>query len=187
MIDFVQQGEFFPSAEAVADRAGVGLRSVFRHFKDMEGLYREIGEASIRLTAPHLAKPFTKTQWRDQLDEFIERKAAFFEDVMMYYIAGNLHRYDSAYARMIQESTVTTERKSLRRILPEEVRKDRDLFEALDLLLSFDSWIRLRKSQNLTVRRSIDVLKKSLATLLPRKATRSRPASKSASAATKKS
>ena len=42
MIDLVEAGAITPSAEEVAARAEVGLRSVFRHFRDMESLYREI-------------------------------------------------------------------------------------------------------------------------------------------------
>ena len=40
--DLIRGGIVAPTAEQVAARAGVGLRSVFRHFADMETLYREI-------------------------------------------------------------------------------------------------------------------------------------------------
>ncbi|MEO8374286.1 MAG: hypothetical protein ABI471_03615, partial [Sphingomonas bacterium] len=36
MLAIVAEGQITPSAEQVALRAEVGLRSVFRHFKDME-------------------------------------------------------------------------------------------------------------------------------------------------------
>jgi AcrR family transcriptional regulator len=44
MIDLVRSGEMSPSAAQVAERAGVGLRTVFRHFDEMEVLYREMAE-----------------------------------------------------------------------------------------------------------------------------------------------
>lgn len=40
MVDLIQAGEVQPSAEAVAVRAGVGVRTVFRLFNDVEGLHR---------------------------------------------------------------------------------------------------------------------------------------------------
>jgi AcrR family transcriptional regulator len=39
MIALVGEGHMSPSAEQVATRAGVGLRTVFRHFADMDSLY----------------------------------------------------------------------------------------------------------------------------------------------------
>ena len=38
----VYEGHLTPTAEQVAQRAEVGLRTVFRHFDDMDSLYREI-------------------------------------------------------------------------------------------------------------------------------------------------
>ena len=42
MLELIEAGAISPSAEDVAARARVGLRSVFRHFKDMESLRREM-------------------------------------------------------------------------------------------------------------------------------------------------
>src|SRR5215470_9153290 len=42
MLDLAREGELTPSAETVAERAGVGRRTVFRLFSDMESLYREM-------------------------------------------------------------------------------------------------------------------------------------------------
>ncbi|PNB35794.1 TetR family transcriptional regulator, partial [Pseudomonas sp. FW305-130] len=36
MLDLVGKGDIAPSAARVAETAGVGLRSVFRHFADMD-------------------------------------------------------------------------------------------------------------------------------------------------------
>ena len=42
MLEIIHAGEIAPSAELVAQRADVGLRTVFRHFQDMDSLYREM-------------------------------------------------------------------------------------------------------------------------------------------------
>lgn len=44
LLDLVEGGTISPSAAEVAEAAGVGLRSVFRHFDDMESLYREMSD-----------------------------------------------------------------------------------------------------------------------------------------------
>ena len=36
MLELIRQGNLVPTAQQVADHASVGIRSVFRHFEDME-------------------------------------------------------------------------------------------------------------------------------------------------------
>ena len=45
MLELVRAGAISPNAEEVAERAGVGLRTVFRRFDDMDSLYREMAKA----------------------------------------------------------------------------------------------------------------------------------------------
>src|SRR5580700_11822201 len=42
MLELVADGNLEPSADQIADIAKVGRRSVFRHFSDMDTLYREM-------------------------------------------------------------------------------------------------------------------------------------------------
>ncbi|MBU6156953.1 MAG: TetR/AcrR family transcriptional regulator, partial [Alphaproteobacteria bacterium] len=58
MIALVREGEMSPSAAQVAERASVGLRTVFRHFDEMEILYREIAEVTRARILPALQKPY---------------------------------------------------------------------------------------------------------------------------------
>ena len=158
MMDLVREGDYAPGAEAVADRAGVGLRSVFRHFNDMESLYREISETINREVRPLIEEPFASREWRKQLAELISRKIQLFEKMMMFYVAGKVHRQDSVFIRADHQHSLAVERKALRAVLPEEWRQRREIFEALDLVLSFDSWVRLRQDQKLSVRRGREVV-----------------------------
>ncbi|MBV5268573.1 MAG: TetR/AcrR family transcriptional regulator, partial [Burkholderiaceae bacterium] len=43
LTSLVYEGYLSPTAEQVAQRADVGLRTVFRHFDDLNSLYSEIG------------------------------------------------------------------------------------------------------------------------------------------------
>ena len=42
IVSLVEEGNLVPTAQQVARRAGVGLRTVFRHFDDMEALFAEM-------------------------------------------------------------------------------------------------------------------------------------------------
>ena len=44
LLDLVREGDISPTMQAIADRAGVSVRSIYQHFTDTEGLYREVGE-----------------------------------------------------------------------------------------------------------------------------------------------
>ena len=50
-----QGGAGLPPAELVADRAGVGLRTVFRLFEDMDGVYRAMQAMIIAEAEPLMA------------------------------------------------------------------------------------------------------------------------------------
>ena len=42
MFDLVRQGQLDPSAAQIAEAANVSLRTVFRHFEEVDGLYQEM-------------------------------------------------------------------------------------------------------------------------------------------------
>ena len=42
MMNLIEGGDLMPSAARVAEEAGVGLRTVFRHFDDMDSLYNVV-------------------------------------------------------------------------------------------------------------------------------------------------
>jgi AcrR family transcriptional regulator len=166
MLDLVGEGDVSPSAEAVAARAKVGLRTVFRHFDNMESLYRQIDAVIAAEVQPIADAPYESFDWRGQMGELIERRARIFERIMPYKIAGEVHRHQSAFLDAQQTSLVRELRGTVMHILPERVRKDRDLVECIDLALSFESWRRLRKDQGLSAPRAKQAMVRFVAALL---------------------
>ena len=74
MLELARQTGSAPSAEQVAQRAGVGLRTVFRHFQDMESLYSEmVGPIEVELRA-WAQRPFKGETWRERVMELIVRR-----------------------------------------------------------------------------------------------------------------
>ncbi len=148
----VEAGSVSPSAEEVAKEAGVGLRTVFRHFADMESLYAEVSERMTAEIRPIIEKPFAATDWRGRLDELIDRRAHVFERLLLFKIAGDAHRHGSTFLTSEHKALVKMQREALRAALTPAQCENRALFEALDLLLSFDSWRRLRADQGVSPR-----------------------------------
>lgn len=158
MLELIQQGEVSPGAEPVAARAEVGLRTVFRHFKDMDSLYREMAqvvEGQIRGVA---AEPFVSTEAAGRLKELVERRSRAFETMRPFRRAMDAHRLRSGAFSTHTSRMVAEMRAILQRVLPADLTEDRLAFEALDLLLSFEVWSRLRQDQELSVADARQVL-----------------------------
>lgn len=150
MMALIAEGDVSPSAEAVAARAGLAPRSVFRHFANMDTLYQELNLLVSAEIRPMMETPFEATSAEGRLKEIVERRAAIFERIMPFKICGDLHRSRSPYLAAQHEAGLREQREGLRRALPKDIVDDRILFETLDLLFSFDTWRRLRVDQKLS-------------------------------------
>jgi len=150
MLELVAEGRITPSAEDVASRAGVGLRTVFRHFTDMESLYA----AMTGRLAEHYEMwliPFDSTEWQGQFVEAIERRTTTYERLLPFKRAGDAHRHMSLAIQAEHARMLGVMRQRLRSFLPPAITDDDVRFETIDLMLSFEAWQRLRDEQGLSV------------------------------------
>lgn len=148
MLDLVEGGAISPSAEEVAARAGVGLRSVFRHFRDMESLFQAM---QLRLAQVYqvFLVPFTAIGWRAQLAELIERRLTTYEQLLPFMRAADVHRHRSASISEEHGRIRAVMRARLAMVVAGSFVADADRFEALDFLVSPEAWHRLRLVQAL--------------------------------------
>src|SRR6478609_6995435 len=79
MLELVAQGNLEPSADQISDIAKVGRRSVFRHFKDMDTLYREITDSIATTMGSIVLQPFQAADWAGRVLELVDRRAVGFE------------------------------------------------------------------------------------------------------------
>jgi AcrR family transcriptional regulator len=166
MIELVRSGEMSPSAAQVAERAGVGLRTVFRHFDEMEILYREMAEVIRARIMPEVVKPYIGNTWRERLGELINRRIALYDEIMPLKVAGSVLRFRSPFLMEDYHEHLRMERKTLRQVLPEDILDDGDLFRALEMLTSFQAWRRLRQDQGLGLAEASRVLRRMVDALL---------------------
>jgi AcrR family transcriptional regulator len=158
MLDLVREGDVSPGAETVAARAEVGLRTVFRHFKDMDSLYGEMSHAIEAEVRKSIAQPFRGVTARDRVIELVERRSAVYEKVAPYRRASDARRHTSDFLAASLVQFRTEARAIMIALLPEDAAADPLKLEALDLLLSFESWNRLRVDQGLSQAKTREVL-----------------------------
>ena len=110
LLDLVAQGNISPSAAEVAEAAGVGLRSVFRHFDDMDSLYQAMTQSIEARIQPIRSAPLTSDHWKGRVRELARRRMAIFESILPYRISANIKRYQSPFLMQIYRRMVREER-----------------------------------------------------------------------------
>jgi len=161
-----EEGVLVPTAQQISDRAGVGIRSFFRHFEDMETLF-EVADNHIRESYEALFLGGDRAGTLDErIDHAVERHADAYESVSSIILGtqAQLWRYEALrrnYARNLRGL-----RKDLDDWLPELTSVPRDTREAIDAIASFEMWHRLRCHQGKSKKVSIRIIKSMLKSLL---------------------
>jgi AcrR family transcriptional regulator len=166
MLDLVEGGDLMPSAARVAEEAGVGLRTVFRHFDDMDSLYREISATIAKRVMPIVTAPYSHDDWRANIGDLTRRRTRVFETMLPFRLAANVKRYQSPFLMAEYGRVLTVERELVLRLLPDPVRADAISVEALCATLSFQNWRTMRHDQGLSAEVAARVMIHSVEALL---------------------
>lgn len=166
LFELVGEGVLQPTAQQVAERAGVGIRSVFRHFDDMDGLFATM-DARLREDAlPILREDASKGALRERAKALVDRRVRLFERIAPYKRSANVQRWRSKFLSGRHALLVRELRAALLRALPELSGAPREWVEALDVLLSFEAWDRLRTDQRLSRERAQAALERTVLALV---------------------
>ena len=167
MLELVREGRIAPTAEEVAKRANVGLRTVFRRFKDMESLYSEMSVAISEKVAPIIDEELAHHDWWLNLGQLVERRLRVYEIIMPYRIAAGALRFQSDILHSRHRELVRDERERLIAVIPPFLLEDRTAIEALEAVLSFDMWNQLRNDQKLNVDQATQVVFRLVLAVVP--------------------
>lgn len=164
-IALMGEGQAAPTAEVVAARAQVSLRTVFRHFAEMDRLYLEIGAAMQDRVQPHLDSPPLSGSWPDIMDQMVAIRRNLYEELRPFKRALDVHSHSSAELRRQRLNLFDQHRTRLAATLPPAVTADETLVSLLLTLLSLETWDQLVSAQGLspdaaaaTIRRALDDL-----------------------------
>jgi AcrR family transcriptional regulator len=166
LFELVGEGVLRPTAEQVAERAGVGIRTVFRHFSDMEGLFAAMDARLVEDALPILQGGERRGGLSERARALTARRAAFFERIGPYKRSGTLQRWRSPFLQKQNRRLVRVLKADLRDWLPELAGASPERVDALEMLLSFEAWDRLRSEQRLGAARTAAALEVSVLALL---------------------
>jgi AcrR family transcriptional regulator len=158
LFELIESGELIPTAEQVARKAGVGERTVFRHFADMETLFAELSGRLESEMRPLLEQPAAVGNREERVRAFVEHRAELYERISPFKHSGALQRVHSEFLqrkhivmnRMLREHLVDA-------LQSELVGAPDVTLEALDFLTSFEAWDRMRNDQHLSRERACQV------------------------------
>jgi TetR/AcrR family transcriptional regulator, regulator of autoinduction and epiphytic fitness len=178
ILELLREGNDRPGAADIADRAGVSLRSVFRHFDDLESLYAVAVAQHVEAIAPlYVLDPIPAPPGAavapldDRIDVLVRQRARLFEAMTpVRVVAERLRRRSDSIAAGLDQS-----RRELRRQLGDlfdpELRSlsaadRREVVDALEMATGFAAWHQARDDQGLSVARAQAALRRSLSALL---------------------
>ena len=161
-----EEGVLVPTAQQISDRAGVLIRSFFRHFDDMETLFKAADDQLRDSYEALFIGGDRQGSLLERVHRAVERRSAAFEQLTNLFLGtkAQLWRYDmlrNNYARN-QKGL----RKDLEAWLPELNGLLEVECESVHAIASFEMWNRLRSEQGLSEKASISVIQSTLISLL---------------------
>jgi AcrR family transcriptional regulator len=166
LLELIAEGELLPTGEQVASRAGVGLRTVFRHFEDMDSLHAEIHTRVRRLVRPLLEAPDSEGDLAERVRVLVHQRANAYERMTPFMRSGEIQRWRSSFLQQTHAETVRELRANLRSILPEIGSLPVPMQQAVELVTSYEAWSRLRDDQGLGRERAAETVRNALLALL---------------------
>lgn len=159
MWELMLDGDMDPSPAKIAKKAGVGLRSVFRHFEDIDTLHRELcfyAESEISLT---IMKPLRSTKWKDQIVELVDRDVELWDRILVPHTAGEIRRFNSEVLMEDYQRSRMKELSQIKAILPRDIDDYKMVLHGLDSIISFSTVRRLRQDRNMSLNQTKAVMK----------------------------
>ncbi len=158
MLSLIQEGILIPTAQQVADRAQLGIRTVFRRFKDMESLFETIHSKEVWRQRRYFLDFDENLKIDKRISLLVKMHANTYQDMssMIKATKAMMWRY-KLLEKNYKQSQVDL-RKHLRHYLPESLKLDEKAQQLIELSLSFESWDRLIELQGLGKKRSIEII-----------------------------
>ncbi len=173
-LDLVEDGVLRPTADQIAERAGLSRRSIFHHFGDLAELYQAVVDAGLQRCAPLRKQVPREAPLAERIATLSEVRAKFLEATSPYaraLTAQALLGPASEEAREVSRESLHHQRDEIEALfadvlagLPAAPRAE--LVEALAAAVSPPTWEYLRHGRALSMPRARAVMERMLAALL---------------------
>jgi AcrR family transcriptional regulator len=156
LLDLIEEGDLRPTAPAIAERAGVSLRLVFHHFRDLDALFEAASQRQFERVIPTMRKVADNGPLASRIQAFVAEWGRLYERI------GNVRRaalliepFEPSLAERVQRvrkwKRAEAERVFARELatVPPALRST--VAAALGGAASFSLWDSLRRQQGLSI------------------------------------
>jgi AcrR family transcriptional regulator len=171
ILSLLREGQARPGAQQIAERAGVSLRSVFRHFEDLDGLFtvatERQGERVRHLF--ELAPPSGSLSQR--AEALVAQRCRLYEEIAPTRRAALRQAPFHAPLRDGLSAAAGVLRQHLPQVFAAELSRlaateRREVLEALEAASGWAFWETLRAEQRLSVERARRIMARTLVALI---------------------
>ena len=157
-LSLMDEGTRVPTAQQIADRAGVGIRSFFRHFADMDSLFLAADDMLLSSYEALFEVDDRTGALASRVARAVDLYGNAFDKLRPIILCTQAQLWRSPKLRENYAWHQKRLRKELELWLPEVSAMPKDLREALHAVASFDMWHRLREHQGLSPKASTDII-----------------------------
>jgi AcrR family transcriptional regulator len=161
-----------PTAASIAQRAGCSVRSIFERFADLHALRVAATDAALLKASTQVAAQSTAGSRQDRLTTHVEARGRVCEEWLPLWRALNANQGDSAdlkaRIRLIREMVIRRiEEMYAAELSALDERERRQTVLAIEALIDFESWARMRELFGLSFEDACSVWKRAIDRLLP--------------------
>jgi len=168
LLDLLGEGVLRPTAQQVAERSGVLLRSIFRIFDDVETLNASASARQFARIRHLFVDVVPSGSLGGRVAQVVGINSRLYEQIAPIRRAALRRAPESEALQEQLERARAWLRAEVERVFAAEVLAvgDKHVVDALELALSFEAWDRLRTAQGLSVARATAVVKATIGALL---------------------
>jgi TetR/AcrR family transcriptional regulator, regulator of autoinduction and epiphytic fitness len=177
LLSLVEAGELRPTAQQVANHAGVALRTVYHHFEDVEALRNTALDLQVH-RQHKVFEPIDSTKSAEERARLIARQSRkIFEAITPIRRAALPHENGTNELAEGLAETLRARRSQLAEVFARELARQpapRDVLDAADAVSSWQSWYYLRAELGRSASAAERIVANALADLFSRGASRAR-------------
>ena len=79
LLSLIDEGDLQPTANRIAERAGISLRLIYHHFGDLESLYQEASRIQLKRLLERYVPVPPDLPYEERLTGFVEQRARIYE------------------------------------------------------------------------------------------------------------
>lgn len=160
------EGDLQPTASRVAERAGVSLRTLWGHFKDLESLFAAAGQETLRIQYDGFAPVPPDLPLAERIDRFCRQRVRMLEVIAGASRAAQIRLPFSAQLRRNRARHNERLRAELTDLFAEETADDPGLVTALLAATTWPAWTGCRDDLGLDVEQAAEVMRRTVTALL---------------------